>query len=184
MLAARCLPNEEARVSIAGVDAPIVGRVDRRTQSSMTLARDLSLLRIGTTVRAEDGRVGRIDGVWVSMDGITPTLCVDIAYERPRSRSGRPPAVRADATLGYEDLAAAATGRTSGMRPRSVREDETNPDAPLAVASEPPPPMTAPAPIVARRRTALDRVLDALDELVHRWRKAARAFWRRTPLST
>lgn len=185
MLAARSRPNtEEARVSIAGVDAPILGRVDRRTPSTMTLARDLSLLRVGTTVRAEDGRVGRIDGVWIAMDGVTPTLCVDIAYEKTRSPSGRPPAVRADATLGYEDLAAAATGRTSGVRARSPREDDTNRDATLAFASEPPPPMRAPAPIVLPRRTALDRLLFALEDLVDRWRKAARAFWRRSSFST
>lgn len=183
--ALRSPPKEEqARVRIAGVRTPIVGRVDRRTRGAMTLTRDLAFLRIGTVVRDADGHAGRIDGVWIAMDGDVPALCVEIAYEEDASRTGRPPAVRGDATLGYEHASLVAAGRKSGMRARSrTLRDDTNHDATITFPSEPPPTVPVRTAAIVVRRSLFDRALDTLDDLVTRVRAAVRSIVRRLPVA-
>lgn len=196
--------EDEARISIDGVRVPVVARIDRRMPGGVTLRRELPLLRVGTPVRDEAGRPGRIEGVWIAMDGETPSLCVEVAYDVAPPRSGRPPAVRGDATLGYEELAALAAGRGSGKRVRRPRTDDTNRHATLgyagedadvslegeagAAAEERPPvaldtiPPRASAPVIIRR-SVWDRVLDVLDAAVDRVRAFLRDVARR-PLAS
>lgn len=182
--------DEEARISIPGIASKVVAKVDRRTDRGVTLTRELPLLRVGTAIEGEGGRVGKIEGVWISMEGDVPALCVELSYEDERPRNGRPPAVRADETIGYERasiraLAAIpeATAHGSGKRVRRPRPDDTNRHATLAyddteladtgpgdeptcdVELERP----AAAPVVIRR-SLWDRMLDLFDAIADKWR--------------
>jgi hypothetical protein len=172
--------TDEERISIPGITSRVVARVDRRTSRSVTLTRELPLLRVGTAIEAQGGRRGTIEGVWISMDGDVPALCVEVAYDDDRASTGRPPAVRGDATIGYEVTPAKAN--ESGKRPRRPRLDDTNHDATLAYEGrrEETVPYEAeritrrpPAPVIIRR-TLWDRFLDALDAMLDRARAIVR----------
>src|SRR5262249_12897883 len=89
-------PADEERISIPGIASRVVARVDRRTNPSVTLTRELPLLRVGTAIEGQGGRSGTIAGVWISMEGDVPALCVEVAYDDDQPKSGRPPAVRGD----------------------------------------------------------------------------------------
>jgi hypothetical protein len=72
---------ERIRVQLDGVKTPVVATVIDRCQRSMTVEQALPFLKLETGIVDEQGRRGRIVAVDLSVEGDTPKLLLDLAFD-------------------------------------------------------------------------------------------------------
>lgn len=70
-----------ARLSLADIPTPVRLELLARRADGFTVARALPFLGIGRSLRDEDGRPAHIESVHVEIDGDTPRLVMDVAYD-------------------------------------------------------------------------------------------------------
>ena len=127
------------RLFFEGVEAPVVTRVRRRDAGGLTVDQPLPFLSLDAQVRDAAGRSAHIRSVGVSVEGGTPHLVLELAYDERRDSTvrayspRRPRRARRDETVSYTRLA--VTDTREGMldaEPASPREG----DAPIVFRLE------------------------------------------------
>jgi hypothetical protein len=86
---------ERIRVQLDGVKTPVIATVIDRCERSMTVEQALPFLKLETGIVDEQGRRGRIVAVDLSVEGDTPKLLLDLAFDET-TLADPPPA---DATV-------------------------------------------------------------------------------------
>ena len=95
-------------LSLDGVGSPIVARVIHSGVDGMAVEQELPFLRLRTGVTTPDGRRGRIEAVELTVDGDTPKLLLDVAYDErsfvvPEADATIPDFIATEAAASAED---------------------------------------------------------------------------------
>lgn len=86
--------SEKTRLHLEALGSRVVTRVARRSEEGLTVSQALPFLKLESGVRDEAGRVARIKWVSVDIEGDTPQLVMELAYERPTRQDDTIPVMR------------------------------------------------------------------------------------------
>jgi len=96
--------TQTARLHLDTLGSRVVTRVAQRTDRSMTVTQALPFLRLDSAVHDEEGRSARIQWVTLDIDGDTPSLVMQLAYDEalPKAAPPRAEKPRRDETVPFE----------------------------------------------------------------------------------
>ena len=130
--------DSAVRLQLDGVGSRVVTQLCHRTGERMTVMQALPFLRLNSGVRDDEGRAARIESVRVLVENDTPSLEIDLVYERepfgvaPRYDDTVPGTLPAE----LDDTVLVTTGR----RDETVQfETQRREPAREIVVSDPPP---------------------------------------------
>lgn len=119
-------PPSRAVLKLRDVDAAVSADVYHRSESRLTVRRNLPFLRVGAEVVDEDGRTAKLASVRVYVENDLPTLLLDLRYPTDGSRASQPPeAIGSGRSSRPSDEPTVVFGTASDDLPRIVSHRTT-----------------------------------------------------------
>ena len=74
------MEGSSARLYLDAIGAHVVARVSERSDTALTVSRELPFLKLGSSVLDDNGRAAEVSGVSVVIEDGTPRLVLELAY--------------------------------------------------------------------------------------------------------